>query len=392
MRDQRLARLEALLGVGLRLAASAPTGRVALAQLAAAIEPEWIPSPAGDDFRDQLAAAADASSEPLRARDVERILRDAWGAKPTEELDELEAQPLAVTPGAQVHRGVLEGRAVAIKVLRPGLSSGVRQDLTLLETLAAPLGAAFPALDAGAILREVRERVLEELDLESEATFQRRFHRALREHPRLSVPAPVMRLCHEGVLVSELVEGTPFMQAPDPDRAAALLLEFTLGAARWGVAYADPAGENAILTPDGALAVVDFGACREVEAGRLARCTDVLEALRAEDEPGFDAALEALGWLPPEHAPAALALTRQVLAEHLGPGRSRLDTLALIAARRRLVDHAPALAELVPAGRLAAQDLWPARGVAGLFATIARLGAEGDWGALALEALRHGWN
>ncbi|MGP0036548.1 MAG: AarF/UbiB family protein [Solirubrobacteraceae bacterium] len=103
---------------------------------------------------------------------IERVLRDAWGRRPTDELDDLDREPVAVTPISQVHRGVLDGAAVAVKVLRPGLAAAVRQDLGLLEGLRRPLQAAFPALDAGAALREFRERVLEELDLENEASVQ----------------------------------------------------------------------------------------------------------------------------------------------------------------------------------------------------------------------------
>ena len=99
-----------------------------------------------------------------------------------------------MTPGAQVHRGSLDGKPVAVKVLRPGLAASVRQDMALLELLAGPLGSAFPGIDPAAATREFRERVLEELDLEHEAEVQRLFHRALRGHPFLSVPAPVTRL------------------------------------------------------------------------------------------------------------------------------------------------------------------------------------------------------
>jgi hypothetical protein len=48
-------------------------------------------------------------------------------------------------------------------------------------------------------------------------------------------------------------------------------------------------------------------------------------------------------------------------------------------------------AELVVAGRLAPADLWPARGLAQLFATIARVGATGRWRELARATLRDGW-
>ncbi len=386
-----LRRLDQLLGIGLRLAQGARSGRVALAQFRATLEPGWIPSPAGDDVRAQLDAAAETAREPLAAKQVERVLREAWGAAPDRELDELDLEPVAVTPGAQVHRGIHDGAPVAVKVLRAGLASSVRQDLTLLEALAAPLGAAFPALDTAAVLREIRERVLEELDLESEATMQRRFHRALRSHAFLSVPAPLTRLCHEGVLVSEWVDGVPLDEATDPDLATARYVTFVLGAAHWGIAYADPHPDNVLVRPDGGLAIVDFGACRAIDPDRLAAATGVLDALAHEDEKAFAGHLATLGWLPSEHAPGALVLARAVLGDLLAAGPSRLDNAAVIAARGRLIERAPTLAGLLPAGALAPEDLWPARGVAQLLGTVARVGATADWITLALAALRAGW-
>jgi len=388
---ESLQRVDALLAAGLRLAQSAPTGRIALAQLGANLDPEWMTGPRGHELARALEQAARSACEPLAAGEVDRILRDAWEAPPGDELDQLDPAPVAVTPTAQVHRGVLDGQPVAVKVLRPGLAASVRQDLVLLEALAAPIADAFPTVDAPAMLREARERVLDELDLESEASWQRRCHRALRAHPYLSVPAPVTRLCHEGVLVSHWVEGVPLWQAPDPDRAAAALVHFVFGAARAGIAYTDPHPDNVIVTPEGRLAVVDFGACCELDRGRLRDAAGVLEALRAGEEEQFAARLEALGWLPAEHAPAAMAIATDVLGEQLRPGPARLDAAALEQAGRRGARHAAALARIVPTGSLAPEDLWPARGVAQLLGTIARLGARGDWIGLALEALDQGW-
>lgn len=391
-RSESLARLEALFKIGMRLAQSARSGRVALAQLAAALDPEWIPRPLGQEFLAQLAQAEQTAREPLAGKQVQRILRDAWGSHPSDELDDLDEVPMAVTPSAQVHRGVLDGRPVAVKVLRPGLAASIRQDLALLEALASPLDSAFPALDTAGVLREVRERVLEELDLESEAGTQRRFHRALRGHPFLAVPAPVTSLTHEQVLVSELADGVPLWEAPDPDQAAARYLVFVLGAARWGVAYADPDGDNVLVDGDGRLSIVDFGACRPMDGARLEHATGVLEAVSGEDEAALAERLEALGWLPGEHAPAALELARAIGAELLKPGPSALHTEAVIEARDRLFERAGALFRLMPHGALAPEDLWPARGVAQLFGTIARIGATGDWVTLSLSALRDGWD
>ncbi len=384
-------RLDALLSTGFALVQRAPTGRILLAQLEAALDPAWLSGPRVETFLTLLRDGAQTARQPLSLREVERILTDAWGGRPTDELDALEPEPVAVTPLAQVHRGTLDGAPVAVKVLRPGLAGAVRQDLALLEALAAPLATAFPALDAGAVLAEVRERTLDEFDLEHEATVQRRFHRALRRHPFLSVPAPVTRLAEENVLVSEWVDGVPFTQAPDPDQAAARLVAFVLGSARWGTAYVDVDPANIRVREDGSLAIVDFGACREIDRDRLTAATSALGALADGDAAALAPALETLGWLPGDRAGEALALVRALLAEHAEPGPTRLDAAAVVAARRRVIAHAPAVAALIAVGALAPEDLWPGRGVAHLFGTIARLGAEGDWLALALAALREPW-
>jgi hypothetical protein len=392
MSDDALRRIDAVLQVGLRLARSASSGRVLLARIAGAIDPAWLPRPWADEIVAELASARSVTSEPLKPKKIERALREAWGTRATNELDDLDPDPVVTTPTSQVHRGVLDQAPVAVKVLRPGLASEVRQDLALLDTLLAPLGLAFPALNARAVLDEFRQRVLDELDLEQEASAQRRFHRALRDHATLMVPAPVMRLARDGVLVSEWVDGIPLWNAPDPDEAAALLVQFALGAAHAGIVHADADPDDVLVLPDGRLAILDFGAWREVDRDRVALGASALDAFLAEDVDEFAGALEQLGWLPASHGGAAFDLIARTLGGLAGPGPSRLNSDVLLAARDRLFDDPEAATELVLAGALPPQDLWPARSAAQLFATIARIGATGDWPELARAALRDGWS
>jgi ubiquinone biosynthesis protein len=98
--------------------------------------------------------------------------------------------PAAVTPTSVVLRGTREDEPVAVKVLRPGLAEALRADLGLIDAMALPLKAAFPRLDATGVLREARERLLDEMDLEHEASVQRTLARRLRRHRPLHVPAP----------------------------------------------------------------------------------------------------------------------------------------------------------------------------------------------------------
>jgi predicted unusual protein kinase regulating ubiquinone biosynthesis (AarF/ABC1/UbiB family) len=283
---------------------------------------------------------------------------------------------------------VLEGEPVAVKLLRPGLAATVRQDLVLLDTLAAPLNAAFPTLDATGLIAEFRERVADELDLEHEAQMQRRFHRALRSHPFLSVPEPVTRLAHAGVLVSAWAEGVPIANAPDLDMAAARLLSFVIGAARFGVMHADPDPDDVLVQPTGELTILDFGATRTMSPNRVDSTQAALEAFATGDAAAFGAALAKLNVLPEPEATTALELARYAL----GTNSTRLDTHALAAVHERLLERREDLRRLTETAALPPEDLWPARAVLQLFAAIARLGASGDWLELARVALRDGWD
>lgn len=384
-----LARVRALADAGLMLARSAPSGRFAMARAAVALDPAWLPRALHDELWPELEAARDAAAQPIAFGDIEKLLRAAWGAKASDELDALDREPVAVTPTAQVHRGEVDGEAVAVKVRRPGLTASIRQDLTLLEQLSRPLAAAFPEIDPGGLMREIRERTLEELDLEHAAEAQRRFHRALRRHEGLFVPAPVTRLSHESVMVSAWVEGTPLPEAADRDAAAALLVRFVLGGLREGLVHADADPADALVLADGRLALIDLGSVRDVDPARADHVLAALDALLADDAAAFGRALAALGMLPEELGGEALALAREALGPLLG--ESTLDADAVCGARDRLFGRVDLVGRLVPAGRMAPEDLWPVRAAGQLFGSLARAGARGDWPALGLAALREGW-
>lgn len=390
--EEALRRIDALVQVAMRLAGSAPSGRIALAKLACALEPEWIPPAWRGSVWPELERAREAATtDPADPKLVERILREAWGAKPSDELDDFDPEPVAVTPTSQVHRGVLDGTDVAVKLLRPGLMGVVRQDLALLEGLAGPLAGAFPGLDPQAILAEVRERVLDELDLEHEAETQRRFQRKLRNHQHLVVPAPVMRLAHPTVMVSEWVDGQPLPQAKDPDHVSAWLVIFTLGGIRSGLVHADPDPDDVLELADGRLAVLDYSAARTVDRQRAELSLSLVTAFAEDDAASFAAALDGLGTLPEEHGAAALEMARLALGDLGKPGASRLDSQAVVGIGRRVATRPEAALDLALRGALPPEDLWPLRGVGQAFSAIAQTGASGDWLELVLRALRDGW-
>src|SRR3954468_13406530 len=97
-----LTRLDALAETALKLAATAPSGRLGLARMADAIEAEWLPEPWRSRVAPELASAREAMCTPLRFRDLEKGGRGL-------DLAEARGEPVAVTPISQVHRGELDG-------------------------------------------------------------------------------------------------------------------------------------------------------------------------------------------------------------------------------------------------------------------------------------------
>jgi predicted unusual protein kinase regulating ubiquinone biosynthesis (AarF/ABC1/UbiB family) len=382
--------LRSLLEAGGALVRRSSSGRVGLGRAAALVREDVLPR-ALRRLPAELEAARAEASVPVNAKDVEKLLKAAWGAAPGKVLDAFDPEPLAVTPSAQVHRGERDGRAVAIKVLRPGLASAVRNDLALLDVLAAPLRQVFGAMDAGAILREVRETALDELDLEHEASTQRQVKRLLRGVAGVTVPAPDLELSGETVLVTELLDGTTLAagaRPADPGAAARALVAAHVAAARGGLILTDPRpGHVVVLDGGSGLGLLGTGLARPVDRDRVSTALVSLVAWRAGDQDGFAAALAdgGLGLLPTADAIKAYAFSAVVLGDVLTT-ETRLDGPALAAIGERALAHLAA--GLTIAGALSPHphDLAVARSIAQLASVLALLGASEDWGALMLDA------
>lgn len=383
------------MSAGVRLARSTTSGRVAFAQAHAIIDPAAVPERLRGPLLAELEGAA-AAVVPLGANAVGRALKDAWGRDHGKVVDGLDpGAPLAVTAGAQVHHAHFEDEPVAVKVLRPGVRDSIRSDLGLLETLTGPAGAAFPAVDAGAVIREVRERILDELDLEHEAATQRTAARALRRHPDITVPNPITELSHENVLVSAYVAGPTLADGlpagADAAAVARTLLRAAVGLPRTaGILHADIEPGNVIVTGPASIALVDFGASRRVDTARLDLGLAALSALRGADEDAFIVAVIALGVLPDaDSGAAAFGLLRTVAGELL-TGPARLDADALLALAERAEEQLSVALALATQATLDPQDLWALRMLGTLVATLARLEVSEDWIALAIAAGHEG--
>jgi len=261
--------------------------------------PEELAAP----YREQLTRLQD-SAPPMPTITVRQILAEQLGADWAEHLVELDPVPAAAASIGQVHRARWsDGREVAVKVQYPGAAAALRSDLRQLARLARSLGPMMPGIDVRALVTELQERAVEELDYRLEAEAQAAFAAEYRDDPDIVVPAVVAHA--EKVLVTEWMESSGSLaevirsgSQAERDHYGGLLVHFLFSCpSRTGMLHADPHPGNFRLLPradgtPGRLGVLDFGAVARLPERELPRTIGSLIRIASMDD--YDQLVTAL--------------------------------------------------------------------------------------------------
>lgn len=235
-----------------------------LGQLLSMMDVDLFPESHREHFRSRLAVLCDRAPE-VPFEQMRTVLETELGriGRVFREFDEA---PLAAASIGQVYRARLrDGRAVAVKVQYPGVAAAVRADLENLTLFARFWRNVVPVLADSAVLSEITLAIRGELDYAAEARAQRHMARRYRTHPFITVPDIVPVLCTPRVLVTELIDGTPFETARERSEAerahiAELVYRFYIGSLYFDREYCgDPHPGNVLLAADGKVAFIDFG-------------------------------------------------------------------------------------------------------------------------------------
>jgi ubiquinone biosynthesis protein len=204
---------------------------------------------------------------------VRRVVEEDLGLPLEEVFAEFDPVPLASASIAQVHAAELStGESVVVKVQRPTIRQQVHKDLKVMSWLAPFLVGRIPIAalaNPPALVELFAETISEELDFRLEgqnmldvaATF------AALDARGFIIARPHPQLVTRRVLVMERLHGFAFSDLESMEVAGIDTHEvirigvkgFTEGCMVHGIFHGDLHAGNLFVTPDGRIALMDFG-------------------------------------------------------------------------------------------------------------------------------------
>lgn len=209
--------------------------------------------------------------EPFSYAEVEEIVQAELGVRISKAFSSFEREPVAAASLGQVHRAALrDGRAVAVKVQRPGIREQISEDLEAFREIAEVLAGRTEVgkrFDIENMLEEFRKTLLRELDYRQEAQNMVVLGAALEDFDRIVVPQPVDDYTTTRVLTMDFISGakvtslSPLTKIDIDGRGLAeeLFRAYLKQILLDGFSHADPHPGNVFLTDDHRIALLDLG-------------------------------------------------------------------------------------------------------------------------------------
>jgi ubiquinone biosynthesis protein len=236
-------------------------------------------------------------------------------------------EPVAAASLAQAHEAtLLDGRRVAVKVLRPAIARRVAEDAEvlalaarLIERWAPPARRLEPRGFAATVIRATEL----ELDLRLEAAGADELGEVMAKDGYMRVPAVVWEGVGKRVLTMEWARGAPLsdpgaLDQPDLDRKALadnLIRAFLAQALDHGVFHADLHEGNLFAAAPAQLTAVDFGIIGRLGAPERRYLAEILWGFLQRDYERVARVHFEAGYVPARHSVSAFAQALRAVGE-----------------------------------------------------------------------------
>lgn len=206
---------------------------------------------------------------PINRALVRKIVKSELGVYPDKCFDTFESESFGSASLGQVHLATLEGEKLAVKIQYPGIKKSIDSDLSILNF---GLKRMAKGQDVSHLIKEIEQRIHEEVDYELEAKNCTFFRENLKMDD-VVIPKVYVEHSTQHVLSSSFLQGKSFEEFLDsnPSREVinhyAQLIFDSYFQSLYGLktVHADPNPGNFIFMDEGKIGMIDFGCVKKIE-------------------------------------------------------------------------------------------------------------------------------
>jgi predicted unusual protein kinase regulating ubiquinone biosynthesis (AarF/ABC1/UbiB family) len=241
-----------------------------------------------------------------RFEEVQQRIREELGRTPEELFQHMEETPMATASIGQAHRAVLhDGTEVVVKVQHYGIETIASVDLRILHRLTKIYAWLVDIKGMEYLYTQIRQMIEQEMDFSNEARTMDLIRKNLADEPEVQIPEVFADYSTRRVLVTRFCTGAKIsdleqLDAWGVDRralAARLMRVWCRMVFKDGFYHADPHPGNILVSQDGSLTLLDFGATASLSPQLRKGITQLIESAVKNDTEGMIEACRTMGFL-----------------------------------------------------------------------------------------------
>ncbi len=251
----------------------------------------------------------EALQDRLPARpysEVRQRIVEEFGKPPEALFSRFEETPIATASIGQAHRAaLLDGTEVVVKVQHFGIETIAQVDLNIIQRLIRIYTWIVDIRGMEYLYSQIRQMIEEEMDFANEIRVMEIIRKNLVDEPEVTIPEVFAAYSTGRVMTTRFCLGAKIsdlsqLDAWNVDRralAARLLRVWCRMVFKDGFYHADPHPGNILVSENGHLTLLDFGATAHLSAQIRQGITQLIEATVKNDTEGMIEACRTMGFL-----------------------------------------------------------------------------------------------